>query len=224
MRQFTSVRGWVALAVAGLSVTASATLREADASEAAAEHWHFQVLLDGKPIGFHDFAVTAAGEDRAVTAHTRLEVTVLHVPVYHYEHWDQEAWHAGCLSRIDARTDDDGSPTTVHGAAEGDQFVLDAPEGAQRLAGCIGTYAYWDARLLQRERLLNPQTGHLDPVSLQALGPESPGPQSPGQEAQRLRLRTTGYAVDLWYAASGRWLGLQTRTEQGRLLRYELLR
>lgn len=211
-------------ALAGLSLTLSAAVQaDKTAGEASLAHWHFQVLLDGKPIGFHDFSVTAAGGDRDVTGHTRFEVRVLHVPVYHYEHWDRESWHAGCLTRIDARTDDDGHAAAVHGAAEGAEFNLDTPDGPKRLTGCIGTYAYWDSSLVSRGHLLNAQTGRYDPVSVETLAPEPFDSGNPVLSAQRLRLRSSRYAIDLWYDREGRWLGLETRTSNGRLLRYVLV-
>ena len=41
------------------------------------------------------------------------DVRVLHVPLYRYEHWDQERWESGCLQRIESHTDDDGQALQV---------------------------------------------------------------------------------------------------------------
>ena len=41
--------------------------------------------------------------------------------------------------------------------------------------------------------------------------------------AERWALQADGQEIRLWYGPGGRWLGLESRTEGGRVQRYELV-
>jgi hypothetical protein len=94
--------------------------------------------------------------------------------VYQYEHWDHEGWSDGCLSRIDARTNDAGGTSRVQGELSGATFALRSDGASSALPRCcVHAYAYWNLQLLRQEHLLNPQTGTFDPVHLEELGVEA---------------------------------------------------
>ncbi|HTV80687.1 MAG TPA: DUF6134 family protein [Steroidobacteraceae bacterium] len=187
------------------------------------QRWHFRVLLDGKPIGTHDFAVTTAESHLEVDGHARFRVTVLGIPVYRYEHWDQETWQQGCLTRIDARTDDNGHRLSVSGARTASGFALHSSQGDTTLPGCVGTYAYWDRDLLDRTQLLNAQTGRYDPVTVKHLGDGTIRLGNHLVAATHIRIEGGSLHIDVWYRDDdGVWVALESPTQQGRLLRYEL--
>ena len=86
---------------------------------------------------------------------------------------------------------------------------------------CAATYAYWDRDLLERDILINSQTGEPRPVTLEDLGTETIEVQGERVLARRLRLDEGTVAIDLWYeATTSRWLRLDSRSEGGRMLRY----
>lgn len=57
--------------------------------------WHFTALLDGKPIGEHDFAIGHHGDETVVESVARFRVRLGFIPVYHYDHRDHEVWRNG---------------------------------------------------------------------------------------------------------------------------------
>jgi hypothetical protein len=88
------------------------------------------------------------------------------------------------------------------------------------LGECVWTFAYWDASFLDRAELLNPQTGAHEPVRATLVGTEPMLANGSPIEARRYLLEGEGFRIDLWYSLEGEWLGLQSRTGNGGLLRF----
>lgn len=175
---------------------------------AATREWHFDVSLDGRAIGEHRFVLRESGGNRELTSEARFRVRFLFLDAYRYEHQAREWWRGDCLERLDARTDANGKRTQVA-----------YPGGAAPLADCVKTFAYWNPDILKSQRLLNPQTGEYVDIEVKPVGSEL----IDGRIAERYRLLGAGPApleIDLWYTATGDWLALESRTPEGRRLRY----
>jgi hypothetical protein len=158
----------------------------------------------------------------SVESHASFRVTVLRVPVYRYEHEDHESWHNGCLVRMEARTHDNGHDSEVRARLSGGALEVHGPGGSASLPGCVKSYAYWDPRLLGEHRLLNAQTGEYEQVQIARLGSDRISAAGRILTAEHYSLTSAALHIDLWYSASGEWLALESRTPQGRLLRYEI--
>jgi len=184
--------------------------------------WNFQMFLDDREVGQHQFLVQRGQDGIKVRSEAKAEVRILAIPLYRYHHLSEEQWSQGCVSAIRARTDNNGDTHDVSGARLGGQLRLDTPAGARELDGCVRSFAYWDLELLRGVKsLLNAETGQLHEVDLQALGP-SPLPLGGGR-AERYRLRNGESDIDLWYQ-QGRWVALQATLRTGGTLRYLLSR
>jgi hypothetical protein len=145
------------------------------------------------------------------------------VTLYDYQHQNHEIWSDGCLARIESSTNANGKDYSVLGEQSDQGFVVNGKSGQQLLPACIKTFAYWDPKFLEADKLLNSQNGEYLDVSV--TGPEPDVVELYGQEQQASRYQLTAGKLNLqlWYSASGEWLGLQSVTESGRMLRYELL-
>jgi hypothetical protein len=166
----------------------------AGALPAHARTWSFRVLLDDQEIGTHRFTLTERGAERELVSEARFRVTFLGFPAYRYRHQATERWRDGCLRSLASATDDNGERSTVDWRAQDE---------------CVLSFAYWNPRILGEKRLLNAQTGELEPVSVSRLGEE------------RYRIAGRTLAIDLWYAG-GEWVALETTARGGRRLRYQL--
>jgi len=62
---------------------------------ALAEEWNFHVTADGRSIGTHRFKVTGDADNRSVETAAIFGAKVLLIPIYHYEHHDQESGQNG---------------------------------------------------------------------------------------------------------------------------------
>lgn len=196
---------------------------------ASAEHpdtrpprqWNFDVYLDEREIGSHHFQLSDSAEGLRLQTHAEFEVKFLMITVYAYEHRNAETWQGGCLRSIEASTDSNGEHHRVSGVARDGQLVVTTAAGVQRLDDCVATFAYWDRRLLERQRLLNAQTGEYLPVKLERLGDGSVLLGNRSVAVQRYALSAEKMDIELAYAAdTGEWVALDSRIEGGRLLRY----
>jgi len=184
--------------------------------------WRFNVLLDNKPIGQHSFALSLDQRQQVLKSEAEFSVRFLGFNAYRYQHLAVERWEGGCLSEIEARTNDNGEALALKGRKGEAGFALNGPAGTQSLPGCVMSFAYWNPAILGQSRLLNAQSGEYLPVEVKELGSESLSLGNARVMANRYRLVAPKFSIDLWYGTGNQWLALETRTEEGRLLRYEL--
>jgi hypothetical protein len=205
-----------------LGLLLAATSATAGAADVASSSWHFQALLDGRPIGAHDFVLTHQDDEVVIDDVAHFKVTVALIPLYAYDHQNHEAWHNGCLASIASHTNDNGRKVFVHGAMTGDAFEIEGSRGAETLAGCVHTFAYWDRESLLAPRLLNAQNGEYQAVTLTQVGIQRVTVHGQSIAATRYALRGAHLSIDVWYSESDRWVALESKLESGRTLRYEI--
>jgi len=145
-------------AICALPLPALALDSGADAPNAGGASWSFRVLLDGKPIGQHQFRATDGAGERTLVSEAAFSVRLLGVTLYQYQHRAVERWRGDCLLALSADTDDNGERTRVSARALGEQFEVTAPI-PQTERGCVMSFAYWNPALRAQQRLLNSQTG-----------------------------------------------------------------
>jgi hypothetical protein len=187
--------------------------------------WRFRVLLDGREIGVHEFRVSGNGPEQRVEIDASFDVRFLFINAYRYRHQNAETWRDGCLSSIESSTDDNGDMLRVSGAPVGAGFGIDHHAGGRVLeTACVRSFAYWDLDLFSAERLLNSQTGEFVDVRVEDRGTETLRIGDSDVPARRFALVLPDGEIDLWYGRdNAQWLALESRTEGGRLLRYEPL-
>lgn len=200
-------------ALLGLAVSAKASNQE----------WRFQVYLDDKKIGYHDFFLQERENQRLLQSEANFEYRLLFVRLYGYAHENTETWAGDCLTGIESKTDANGQPFQVSGSLQGDRFVLKSTAGEAELPSCSMSFAYWNPAFLQQEQLINTQNGEV--LDVEVSGPERVQIEVRGvtQPALRYRLGAGDMNIELWYSEDNEWLALETEARGGRRLRYELL-
>jgi Family of unknown function (DUF6134) len=173
--------------------------------------WDFQALLDGSPIGQHRFSVSGQGNERTVVSEADLTVKVLGFTAYRYHHKATEQWRGDCLTALDSATDDDGKTSQVR----------EAPSAAEG-QGCVMSFAYWNPAICTQRQLLNAQTGQLEAVQVQRVGQGTVEVRGRPVEATEFRITGPKHSIVVWYAADGRWVGLDSIVGGGRKLSYRL--
>ena len=211
-----------AFALAAASLNAIAATELAPEARAVGREWVFTALLDGKPIGEHRFSVKAQGDDRQLTSEARFDVKFFGFTAYRYRHQATEHWRGDCLDRITASTDDNGKPFTVKGERSGDALQVKANVGAESLPGCVMSFAYWNPAILKQTKLLNAQTGKLEPVRI-ARGGTTPVAVR-GKTVQAVAWQITGpdSPIDVLLSPEGEWIGLDSTVSGNRRLTYRL--
>jgi len=199
----------------------------AGASEPAAPTsgaWTFRALLDGKPIGQHRFSVTTRGDEREVVSEASFAVKVFGITAYRYHHKATEQWRGNCLTALAATTDDDGqaSGVRIEAGVGADSLRVVAGAATQALTGCVMSFAYWNPAIQTQTRLLNAQTGKLEPVQVSRVGSGSVPVRGQPVAATQFRISGPPQPIDLWYSAQGEWIGLDSTLASGRKLSYRL--
>lgn len=189
----------------------------ADTSE---QEWRFKVYLDDKPIGHHHFRITRTGKHQQLSTQARFDVTFLKIPIFRYRHDNIELWADSCLQSIASQTSQNGDVFRVEGTATDTGFELHTHEGGNILPPCVSTFAYWDKSFLQHQRLLNPQTGEYLDVRVDDLGEQSLQVGKTRIVANRYKLTTDEHDIELLYSSNDKWVGLESITDKGRVLRY----
>ena len=193
-----------------------------EASSASSETYDFKVFLGKDEIGRQRFDVSTEGERTRVRVEAQFAVKFLYITVYTYRHTNVETWEGTCLREIRAETDDNGDSFFVNGISRNGRLQVETQAGDWSSDGCIQTFAYWNAEWITGERLLNSQTGELQPVSPRVVGEETiPVLGIPTRTSHR-RIVTDKFTVDLWYTLNGRWVALESTTKKGDTLRYTL--
>jgi hypothetical protein len=184
------------------------------------------VLLDGKPIGFHRFTIHDTGSGLRVDGHAKFVVKLLGLKVFDYDHRISEQWRGACLERLDAVTQQNGQTSRVEGYSSSRIFTVRKDAASEPLSECVASFAYWDkTRLLERTALLNPQTGEYVPVTIENLGVQRERAGSGQSTVERYRI--LGRQIDITVSydqPTGQWLTLESRLENGRSLQYRLRR
>lgn len=184
-------------------------------------NWDFRVLLDGREIGRHRYTLEGSGQGVVLRSDAQFDVRVLFISAYRYLHEAVERWQDGCLQSLASRTVTNGERVAVTARSQGGRLAVSGPAGEGQYDGCVMSFAYWDPRILEADRLLNSQTGELVPVEVTDQGTETVTVRGAERAASRHRISGPGLSIDLWYA-DGRWVALEALADGGRRLRYEL--
>lgn len=189
-------------------------------SNDAQQYWNFKVLLDDKPIGYHQVRIDRQDNRKAVHTKAEFDVRFMFIPVYSYVHDTRETWENGCLVNITSTTDDNGDDFFINSKPLNQQLALETQDGISSYDGCLRTFAYWDIEMLQSTHLLNTQTGKYQAVTVTDMGSGTVNLENNEVEARRFKLIVEDMTIDLWYTNDMHWLALESTTASGAVLRY----
>ena len=200
------------LAAALLAGTSMFAAHAADGTRS----YPFKAFLDDKPIGEHRFTVVTEGATRKVTSEADFAVKIIGITAYRYHHHAEEQWAGECLSGLVSSTNDDGKASNVKLVKSGDTNEITTGAGKKSEAGCLMTFAYWNPATREQKRLLNPQTGKVDAVTVQKMG--SGNVAVGGKDVAATDWRITGgeSPIDVWISEQGDWVGLDSMVSNGK--------
>lgn len=182
--------------------------------------WNFDVFMDDKPIGYHRFTLKQQGALAQLKSETKLDVKFLFATVYRYAHDATESWDGDCLANLTARTDDNGKHSIINLEKEQKGMLVTTPNGRTLLPDCVMSFAYWNPKMLNQSRLLNPQTGKLEAVKIALIGDEIMRLRGADMTTKRYRITGLKNPIDLWYSLAGEWLALESLVSKDTRLRY----
>ncbi len=198
------------------------TVGSAQATASAGGEWNFSALLDGARIGQHRFVVTTQGDQRSVVSEASFAVRFLGITAYRYRHKANEQWRGDCLTALTSTTDDDGKASAVRSEYDGDGLNVVSGGTTQSLRGCVMSFAYWNPAIRTQTRMLNAQTGKFEAVQVSRIGAGTVEVRGEAVAATQYRITGPAAPIDVWYSATGEWVGLDSMVAGGRKLSYRL--
>lgn len=188
-----------------------------------AKEWAFDVYLDKNKIGTHTFSLN----DNTLTSKANFNVKVLFINAYKYDHTAKERWAGDCLSALEADTIENKIVTKVNGKLDGSAFNIKNGNQAQILPACVMTFAYWNPKILQQSKLLNPQNAEYLDTTITKLGDAKTEVKSKLTDTTHYKI--TGALkgvkklnIELWYNQDNDWVALKSITPEGYNIIYRL--
>jgi hypothetical protein len=164
----------------------------------------FTVLKDGKPIGEETYTFSDAPDGAmTVDVQTRTDVQVLFLK-FHYSHQRTEVWQNGELTRMTAKTDDDGEPHKIALAREDGGYRVEADGAIRQEPGDVLPLTLWTPKVLERDRVLSIIDAEPYAVSVEKPGTETLN----GRQAVKYEM-SGGINRELWYSPEGELLKVQ---------------
>lgn len=203
----------------------SALLLLALSQSALAKEWIFDVYLDKTKIGQHSFKLNQGQE---LVSQAKFNVKLLFINAYDYQHQAIETWQNNCLRQLEANTIENSVAMQVKGVLNENHFVVENGKEKQTLPGCPMTFAYWNQKILEQSKLLNPQNAEWLDTKINKVGNELLEVKGKKIETTRYKLNASlnGKAklnIDLWYDNTNNdWVGLKSITPEGYTIYYKL--
>lgn len=191
---------------------------------AVAKEWAFDVYLDKSKIGQHAFNLNESNE---LTSKAKFNVKVLFILAYQYDHKAVEKWNADCLTSLEAHTVENKVITDVKGKLSDSNFVVDDGKNKQKLPNCSMTFAYWNPKILEQAKLLNPQNAEWLDTRFTKIGKETIDVKGKKIDAMHYKLDGSldgknKLNIELWYTADNDWVALKSITPDGYTINYKL--
>ncbi len=180
----------------------------------ATQQWNFDVFLDGKKIGFHQFFVEQLEDDYRVASSAYFKFKLFFFIPITYRHNATEVWRDGCLLSLESETRRRGNETKVTGTSIGNMFLVSHNGETHEIGNCVRSFAYWDPLLLTHEFLLNGETGKYLPVSLDKKNTQS---------GFKITIKPPSGELLLKYNEDGKWIALEAKVKDLGTMKYTLV-
>ena len=192
------------------------------AAAPSTETLQYAIMRKGEQIGTHRVEFRRAGKETSVNLATNVEVKVLFVTAYRFQHTATERWVNGRLVALDAETDDNGKQHRVSVALKGTALQIDADGKASQADKNIIPGSLWNPDLLRQSVMLDPQTGQVMPISVVDEGTEQVTTESGPATAHRYTIKGK-FEQDVWYDSRGRLVQSQFSGPDGSVISYRLM-
>ena len=183
----------------------------------------YDVWREGSQIGTHSVEFTRDGDKLTVRTKIRIEVKLLFVTVYRFEHDAEEDWVDGKLMRFAAKTNDNGTDRDVLLERQGDQLRGHYNSEQATLPGDLIPGSLWNPATVDQTQLIEPTKGRAKAVKIVDRGTESITLESGKVEAHHYSI-TGDLRREVWYGADGEVVQAAYAAKDGSLLTFKLQR
>jgi hypothetical protein len=117
--------------------------------------------------------------------------------------------------------------TNVKGNKKETGFEVSDGKTTQNLPVCSMTFAYWNPKILEQTKLLNPQNAEYLDTKFENLGSENISVKGKPTDTTHYKLKgaldgKNKLNIELWYANNNNWVALKSVTPEGYNIIYKL--
>jgi hypothetical protein len=192
------------------------------AAQASAETTRFAIMRNGEQIGTHVFEVNRSGSEITVKTKLDLEVKVLFVTDYRLQSTGTERWVDGRLVALKTSTDRNGTRHAVTVSETPSGMQIQADGKAYHASADLIPSSLWNAEVLRRTQVLDPQEGEILPMSVTDHGLQQLTLKSRSVKAHHYTLKSK-MSQDVWYDEQQRLIQVRIVGSDGSIITYHLL-
>lgn len=186
-----------------------------NAASAIGVELKFDAVMNNKVIGQHTFIT----EEDKVISEADFHIEFLFMDI-NYQHKSEESWMGDCLTAISSKTNDDGDLFVVNGNVVNKKLSVTANDEQFELPSCVMTFAYWNPKILEQDKLLNSQNGEYLEVNVKFLKREEIVVRggkvlADCYELIAMKDEEEKINIQLWYDESNQWVALNSPTPIG---------
>ncbi|MEK9645088.1 MAG: DUF6134 family protein [Alphaproteobacteria bacterium] len=181
----------------------------------------FTVLRDGDEIGSHRLHFSNGEEGLRVDIKTNIQVKMMFITAYRFEHDGHEIWRDGRLTRLWSKTNDDGKKHDLNVAAAGGKLVVEGDGKRDDAPAEIVPASLWNENILKGGTILNTLDGRGMKVAVKNMGADV-------IEARGHRIQATHYAItgdlerELWFDSNAVLVKVRFKGNDGSEIQYVL--
>jgi hypothetical protein len=183
----------------------------------------FRIMRKGDRIGTHSLTFSQSGETLTISVKVEIVVKIGPIPVFRYNHDNQEVWTGTALQGFDSKTNDDGKAAFGRMQRSAAGFQVEGSRGGLYTAPPNTLVAtHWNKAELEAP-MVNPQNGELLKLTTVPKGEELVALAS-GAKVKASRFALEGdQPLELWYDEAGTWTALLFKGQDGTPIAYEKL-
>ena len=181
----------------------------------------YDVWREGSQIGTHTVQFVHNGDTLEVHTRIRIQVKLLLVTVYRFEHDSNEKWVDGKLMRFDAKTNDNGTDRDVLLERQGDKLRGHYNKESLEVAGDLIPATLWNPATVDQTMLIEPTKGRAREVKVFDRGMETVKLESGSVQAHHYSI-TGDIRREVWYGEDGQVVQAAYTAKDGTLLTFKL--
>ena len=189
-----------------------------------AEQINFQVQLNDKDIGFHEFNV----QNDTISNKAQFDVKLWFIPAYKYRHTATEVYKDNCLIQLESETQDGADFFELSSLADSAFFKIKVNDKDYNHPACSQTFRYWDIKFTEQNLAINPQDGEIFQLTFLKDEDEEVKTKTNTFLANKYTLRAINdqdekFHIELWYEQnSKKWIKLKSYLKDDNVITYIL--
>lgn len=189
-----------------------------------AEQINFQVQMNDKDIGFHEFNV----QNDTISNKAQFDVKLWFIPAYKYRHTATEVYKDNCLIQLESETQDGADFFELSSLADSAFFKIKVNDKDYNHPACSQTFRYWDIQFTEQNLAINPQDGEIFKLSFSKDVVEEVKTKTNMLLANKYILHAINdqdekFHIELWYEQnSKKWIKLRSYLKDDNVITYIL--